>query len=71
MSELISRSRALQVARKKLPFMSEAKIEANMEMACLTVAEAFKCGAEEAQYEIVNRLLGLPTVEKPKQASEG
>lgn len=64
MADKILRSRATKAAAKRLPFMPETKQEARLEMACMSLAEAYRCGAEEAQNEIVQRLIAIPAVGK-------
>ena len=59
---IITRAKALQVASKKLRFLSEKSITTTLEFAGMSLAEAYKCGAEEAQSEIVNRLAVLGTI---------
>lgn len=57
----IHRSDAMRVASKKLKFRSEKAIEETCDFAGMSLADAYKCGAEEAQGEIVNRLAALRT----------
>lgn len=72
MAMFINRNRALVVAAKKLIFKRDKEIETMCDFAGMTVADAYKCGAEEAQSEIINRLaLIVPlslggTTAKPK-----
>lgn len=49
-------TRAVKVAGLKLRFQPERKITENCEMAGMSLAEAFKAGAGEAQQEIQRRL---------------
>lgn len=67
----VSWAKCKQAASKRLPFMAEGKIEERLEMACLTLAEAYMCGAEEAQCEILKRLNALRPADPLPPASEG
>lgn len=53
---LVSWAKCKLAASKRLPFMTERRIEAHLDMAGMTAAEAYICGAEEAQGEILRRL---------------
>lgn len=59
MSVYITTKRAAQIAAKKLPRLSEKRIEANLEAAQFTPAEAYLAGVEEAQEAIVKRFDAL------------
>jgi len=59
MAIVIARSKALMAAAKKMSFKSDKAIETMCDFAGLGVADAYRCGAEEAQQEIVNRLGAL------------
>jgi hypothetical protein len=48
--------KAVRAAAKKLPFKSERSMEEMMEGFGFSLADAYRCGAEEAQDEIVRRL---------------
>lgn len=61
MSVLIHKSDAMRAAAKQLPFKSRKKITDMCDFAGLDPADAYICGAEEAQREIVNRLDALRT----------
>lgn len=60
----ILRSRALKAAAKRLPLVSERMLKERIEGSGLTAAEAYVCGAEEAQVEIIQRLHAVPVVPK-------
>jgi len=51
--------RAINKARKRLPFLPEKKQNAMLEWAAGSLAEAYRIGAEEAQREIVGPLLAM------------
>lgn len=52
--------KALPELQKKLRFLSEKKMEANLDMASDgTLTSAFQMGAEEAQQEMIARLRAL------------
>ena len=51
--------RAINKARKRLPFLPEKKQNAMLEWAAGSMAEAYRLGAEEAQTEILHRLRAL------------
>jgi hypothetical protein len=51
--------KAVKAANKKLRFLPDRKLTANLEFCGDDVAEAYRCGAEEAQGEIINRLAEL------------
>jgi hypothetical protein len=59
MALVIPRSKALLAASKKLKFKSDKAIEETCEFAGMGAADAYRCGAEEAQNEIVQRLQAL------------
>lgn len=69
MTEVISRLKALQVARKRLSFKRASEIEEVADYAGFSVADAFRCGAEEAQCEILSRLRSVPAYEKKRKHS--
>lgn len=59
--------RALKAAEKKLPFAATKKMEANLDMACGNdLCEAYRIGAEEAQWEIAGRIAAL----LPRESSD-
>lgn len=62
MATMINRNRALVVASKKLPFKSDKAIDEMCDFAGMSNADAYRCGAEEAQNEVVRRLAALPTL---------
>lgn len=51
--------RAIKAAQKRLPFKSDTAIERMASCAGITIAEAYRCGAEKAQAEIIKRLQAL------------
>ena len=53
---LVSWAKCKLAASKKLPFKSDAAIERMASYAGFTRADAYRCGAEEAQSEIMRRL---------------
>ena len=59
MAERILRSRALHVARKKLPILRTKRLIGNLAWAAENTADAYRIGAEEAQEIIVERLACL------------
>lgn len=60
MSKKTDLQRAIDAASKRLPILSERKLNGNLEMFCGSFAEAYKIGAEEAQREIISRLREIP-----------
>ena len=52
-------NRAIKVANKKLRFLPDGKLEDNLAFCGDDLAAAYRCGAEEAQGEIINRLAEL------------
>jgi len=56
MQVLISWAKAKLATSKRLPFVSERKLEARLDATPLTPAECYMLGAEEAQNEIIRRL---------------
>jgi hypothetical protein len=56
----INRNAAIRAATKRLPIRGDKALEANLEMAVGSLAEAYRIGAEEAQHEIAQRLMALP-----------
>lgn len=56
--------KVVKAAGKRLPFKSEKSTNALLEYAAGDMAEAYRIGAEEAQSEIIRRLLTL-NVERP------
>jgi hypothetical protein len=58
---------AVKAAGRRLPFKSEKATNALLEYAAGDMAEAYRIGAEEAQSEIIRRLLTL-NVETPVRA---
>jgi hypothetical protein len=54
-----SLAKAVKVARKKIRCLSTAALNSNLEHFCGDFAEAYRCGVEEAQGEIVKRLQEL------------
>jgi hypothetical protein len=51
--------KAIRAARKRIAILPAKKLNHNLEFACGDLAEAFECGVQEAQMEIVDRLLEL------------
>lgn len=51
--------KAIRVASKKLPIVPDKRLNADLEWAADSLAEAYRIGAEEAQSEILKRLRGL------------
>ncbi len=51
--------KAIQVAKKRMPFKSAKQQNAMLEFAADDLAEAYRIGAEEAQQEILVRLAEL------------
>lgn len=70
MNETISRDKAVAAARKRLSFKRDKQIEEHAEWAGLSIADVYKCGAEEAQCEIVSRLRNLPVSAPQKPAKQ-
>lgn len=50
---------AVKAARKKIRVLSDKKLNENLSFACGSLAEAYCVGVEEAQMEILDRLLVL------------
>lgn len=59
MSEKISKARAVRAASAKMKFFSEKKIQASLEFATDSLAEAYLIGAQEAQQEIIARIMAI------------
>jgi hypothetical protein len=51
--------RAIKVARKKIRILSARALESNLDAFCGTFGDAYTQGVEEAQSEIISRLLDL------------
>jgi hypothetical protein len=51
--------KAIEVARKKIRILSPKALNQNLSFACDDMADAFRCGVEEAQMEILDRLLAI------------
>ena len=58
--ERIARAAALRAAGKRLPILPEKTLARNLDMMGASLAEAYRAGAEEAQGEIVARLVAIP-----------
>lgn len=56
----VSHAKVLLAASKKLRFKSDSAIERTCEFAGMGAADAYRCGAEEAQNEIISRLQAVP-----------
>lgn len=65
--ERVLLSAAIRAAKKKLPIMSDRRLNTNLEWAADSLAEAYRIGAEEAQNEIVGRLSGLASAKSGGQ----
>lgn len=63
---LVSWAKCKLSAGKKLPFKSNAAIERMASYAGFTIADAYRCGAEEAQNEIMRRLNELRPADSPE-----
>jgi hypothetical protein len=59
MAKLTPLQRAIREAGKKLPFKSANDTNEMLEFAADDMAEAYQIGAEEAQHEIVRRLMAI------------
>lgn len=59
MATMIPRNKALLAASKKIRILSAKALESNLEHFCGSYADAYRCGVEEAQGEIVTRLTAL------------
>jgi hypothetical protein len=51
--------RAVKVARKKIRILSAKALESNLDAFCGSFGDAYTQGVEEAQSEIISRLLEL------------
>lgn len=51
--------RAIKAAQKKIPILRDKALNQNLDHFCGSFAEAYRCGVEEAQQEIVSRLRAL------------
>ena len=51
--------KAVKAAKKKVHTLGDKKLNENLEYACGSLAEAYRVGVEEAQGEIVSRLMEL------------
>ena len=60
MATMIPRNKALLAASKRIRLLGAKALESNLEHFCGSYAEAYQCGVEEAQCEIVNRLTAIP-----------
>lgn len=58
-------SRAVAVARKRLPIINDKDLNEALDLAAGDMAEAYRIGAEEAQQRIVERLRALAESEAP------
>jgi hypothetical protein len=65
MAVMIPRNKALAAASKKIRILSAKALESNLEHFCGSFGEAYQCGVEEAQGEIVGRLQQLPSRSVP------
>lgn len=61
MATVINRNKALLAASKRLAMHSDKQILRHLDFAGMDALEAYKCGVEEAQGAIVDRLATLPT----------
>lgn len=61
MTARITKSQVLRAARAKLPIRGDKALQANLEMFCGSLAEAYRVGAEEAQFEIARRIDAIAT----------
>ena len=52
----ITKAQAIRAARAKLPLRGDKALQANLEMFCDSLAEAYRVGAEEAQHVIAVRI---------------
>lgn len=59
--------RAIKAAGKKVRILSTKALNSNLEAFCGDFAEAYRTGVEEAQGEIISRLMEL----RAKLASQG
>lgn len=50
---------AIKAARKKIRVLSDKALNSNLDFACGSLADAYNVGVEEAQSEILGRLLAL------------
>lgn len=64
---LVSWAKCKLAVTKKLPFKSDAAIERVASYAGFSCADAYRCGAEEAQSEIIRRLNEL----RPADSASG
>lgn len=48
--------RALRLATNKIPVLSDIKLNKNLDWACGDLAEAYRLGVQETQYEICRRI---------------
>lgn len=51
--------KAISAAKKKIRILGDKALNSNLSYFCDSLAEAYRCGAEEAQSEIVGRLIEL------------
>lgn len=51
--------KAIPEVRKRIKLLSDRKLEANLEMAAGTLAEAYRIGVEEGQLVAIQRLADL------------
>lgn len=51
--------RAIKAASKRIPILGNKALNSNLAWACVDMAEAYRCGAEETQRTIVARLRAL------------
>lgn len=48
--------KAIKAARKKIKVLGDKALNQNLDMFCGSYADAYRCGVEEAQGEILERL---------------
>lgn len=58
-SDRTTLARAVKAAGKKIRILPKKQLNQSLEWACGDMADAYRCGVEEAQGEIVNRLRQL------------
>lgn len=54
--ERITKAQAIRAVRAKLPIVGNKELEQNLECMTGSLAEAYRIGAEEAQFEIARRV---------------
>jgi len=58
-TERITKGQAIRAASARLPIRGDRALQVNLECMTGSLAEAYRIGAEEAQFEILRRLRAI------------